>query len=70
MDGPLYLFNKYKNLITTCHFSKKEGTLDNGMKPFLWKYSDELNQTLNPTFDLNPKKGYVRRSASENKCSS
>ena len=52
----LYLFNKYKNLITTCHFSKKEGTLDNGMKPFWWKYSVGLNQNLNPTFELNPTK--------------
>jgi hypothetical protein len=29
----LSLFYKYKSLITTCHFLKKEGTLDNGMKP-------------------------------------
>ena len=50
----LYLFNKHKNLITIFHFSKKEGTLDNGMKPFGWKYSDGLNQNLNPTFELNP----------------
>ena len=50
----LYLFNEHKNLITTCHFSKKEGTLDIGMKPFWLKYSDGLNQNLNPTFELNP----------------
>ena len=30
----LYLFHKHKNLITTCHFLKKEGALDNGMKHF------------------------------------
>jgi hypothetical protein len=52
----LYLFSKYKNLITTCHFSKKEGPLDIGMKPFCWKYFDGLNQNLNPTFELNPTK--------------
>ena len=50
----LYLFNEYKNLITTCHFSKKEGTLDFGMKSICWKYSVGLNQNLNPTFELNP----------------
>ena len=50
----LYLFNKYNNLITTCHFSKKQGTLDVGMKAFCWKYSVGLNQNLNPTFELNP----------------
>ena len=52
----LSLYYKYKNLITTCHFSKKEGTLDSGMKPFWLKYSDGLNQNLNPPFDLNPSK--------------
>ena len=30
----LSLFYKYKNFITPCNFFKKEGTLDNGMKPF------------------------------------
>ena len=49
----LSLFYKYKNLSTTCHFSKKEGTIDNGMKPFWRKYSVGLNQNLNPTFELN-----------------
>ena len=52
----LSLFYKYKNLITPCYFLKKEGTLNNGMKPFWWKYSDGLNQNLNPPFELNPSK--------------
>jgi hypothetical protein len=52
----LSLFYKNKNLITTCHFLKKEGYLDNGMKPFWWKYSVGLNQNLNPPFELNPSK--------------
>ena len=51
-----YLFNKHKTLIITCHFSKKESTLDNGMKPFWWKYSVGLNQNLNRTFEINSTK--------------
>ena len=54
VNQELGVFNK--NLITTCHFSKKEGTLDNGLKPFCWKYSGRLNQNLNPTFELIPTK--------------
>ena len=38
------------------YFWKKEGTLNNGIKPFWWKYSDGLNQNLNPKLELNPSK--------------
>ena len=30
----LSLFYKYKNLITLCYFSNKEGAFNNGMNPF------------------------------------
>ena len=52
----LFLVYEYRKYITTCHFLKKEGTLDNGMRSFRWKYSDGLNQNLNPRFELNPSK--------------
>ena len=49
----LSLLFKYNHLIPPCSFFKKEGTLNYGMKLFWWKYSDVLNQNLNPQFELN-----------------
>ena len=35
-----------------CYSLKKEGSLNNGMKSFWLKFSDGLNQNLNPPFPL------------------